>query len=186
MKGSELTNLTEAFSGSPKGRGQCFRCGSKQLNDVRRNAWTSNMMVDPPEKCKSTTCICLLRMPQLMPFGNTERSQKVHSSTHNQFLNEDVRLSIFKAPIHAVRLCSPQTSDQMNDPAPGWIYTPFSDITVFVRDKGQVMVGNLRIARACSVNRFAFLLWLYDHYEEEKKVKDRFFSNFNKPIFNNY
>lgn len=73
------------------------------------------------------------------------------------------------------------------DPGPWWIYTPFSDITGFIRDKGQVMVGNLRIARACSVNRFAFLLWLYDDYEEEKKVKDRFFfSNFNKPIFNNY
>lgn len=43
-------------------------------------------------------------------------------------------------------------------PFSGWINTPFSDIIVFVREKGQVMVGPY-VARACCVLSKSICEW---------------------------
>lgn len=59
-------------------------------------------------------------------------------------------------------------------PCSGWINTPFSDIILFVR-----LLGTKARYAVFYLNRFAFLLWLYDHYKEEKKTQQDY-------IFKNY
>lgn len=125
------------------------------------NVWNTWGSVLPEWMSSESTALsywlCKLTPWQLMLFCTTNAS----SPSYNLFLNETVHLSTSKTAIQAVRLFQP-TNQQSNEwPCSGWINTPFNDIIVFVRDKGQLLVGPYTEGHAMFyLKQFVFLLRL--------------------------
>lgn len=106
---------------------------------------------------KALLSLCKLTPWQLMLFCTTNAS----SPSNNLVLNETVHLSTSKTANQAVRLFQPTNQRSNEWPCSGWINTPFNDIIVFVRDKGQVLVGPYLEGHAMFyLNQFVFLLRL--------------------------
>lgn len=109
---------------------------------------------------------------QLMLFCNTN----VSSPSYNLFLNSPSNLSTSQTATQAVRRFQPSHQRSNERPCSGWINTPFNHIIVFVRDKGQVLVGPSIEGHAMScLNQCVFLLKLWV-WALQRKYRGRTFS----------